>query len=520
MHCLGTLIKKISIASFILSIVLSQNTFARPWSYGSGTTTNTRFFPTLKPLHAGTSLVVDSFSLPARLEGTLLAGDVLGNGKTQLVCAVNDPPSLLVHDLSTGESFTMLLEPNPYTESLDTEVAICIQLMDYDSIPGMEVFCQIADAQSDNRVTPRTLYQVVSPRQEKVLTSFNGIFGGDQTNDQEWNGTENGQYMFRSESGKWKMVAYMSAPHESYKPRSVNIYDVETGELETQFHMATPPTTGAMITLPDIGTYFFITPLTPDNWIKVNGETIYDEDGKVINVSETVDGILMKDREAYDFCLKYDDSAPNSDPLSLEWHYKRGELVTSSSIINEDASGHLVTIAISGGIRVWDPVTPGKIFVHDLKTSEKLNEFTFEEGLSYNGMMAPEKSDILYVKAQEIPRLMKYDLNQGLAASLDISDDLTDQFRMLGITDMDGDGEHDVIISRYTPDYPAILIFDTDLNEKETIPVPLGRIAVFADNDEDSFPELYFLDQVSNQTIYRIEYQTNISDFSPFEAYR
>lgn len=486
------------------------------WDTEFGSVANTRFFHTQKPQLPGARISSHGLSLPAPVDFTLLCGDVKGEGTASLVYATQEDLALIIIDPLTQQYFSIALDENEDLDDTTSIRARALQLVEYDEDPGMEVLCSVLDPRANGT---RILFQIVSPRKNQIVRRFYGIVGDDINGNGFWDGSESGGFLFKSKKELWKLVTGMSAAHEDYKPRSVNIYDVEGGQLEAQFHMALPPFLPAIYTTQTDGTFLFWAPTTPDNWLRENGELLLDENGNVINVSEIVDGVKMTDREAYSFCFKYDDSMEGGDALSLEWYKKRGELSWSNAIISPDAAGRILALANDALIREWDLFTPGKMYAYDLYSGDVIQEFSLEEGLSFLEIMPMENTNSIYAILQEEPVIQKYDLEDGLQKTLDFYEDPTLKLVFLGITDMDGDGRNDVIVAKNKASDSSIVIFDDDLNVKAEIPTfPISRKA-FSDWDQDGYPELSVLDMVSLQEITIFEYQAETSNFSDFELY-
>ncbi len=90
----------------------------------------------------------------------------------------------------------------------------------------------------------------------------------------------------------------------------------------------------------------------------------------------------------------------------------------------------------------------------------------------------------------------------------------------LGITDMDGDGKHDLVVSRNTGEQNYVHIYSANLEEMAIIPTPLSRRAGFADADQDGYPELYIADETTGLSVTVIEYQRTSSHIDGFERLR
>ncbi|MDP8244183.1 MAG: hypothetical protein P9L94_08895 [Candidatus Hinthialibacter antarcticus] len=484
-------------------LIQTSSVFAQDWGYWWGNELGTFHFDSPIQTSISEQISVTSFELNISFDDELLVGDVLGSETQQIIGVNPERLSLVVFDPMMNETLSVpLVQPSEISGTGD-EVFLITQLFNYDDIEGMEVFCSIG-----NRANQRPVFQIVSPAKQSVLTHFEGLPIQDVDGDEIWNGAENGLFAFQSPSGKWKFISRSSAGHSDYKPRSLNIWDIETEELQAQFHTATPPPFPTFVRQQDGSTRFFFVPLTPDNWIKVDGVPILDENGNYINVSETFAGMTVKDNEAYDFCLKFDDSDPNQPPLTLEWYNKRGELMSGRGMITKSKNGTLYGVSWDDYIRIWDSTSTGAIHVYNFESGEIVAEHHAEEGKSFMNAVISDGDEQLFAIYQEEPVLQRYDLFDGLQGSVNVSDDDNARVEMTGISDMDGNGSPDVILEIIEFGQQCVCIYNSDLTllSKLSMPYLQDNASAIADIDRDGYPEVYFIDKVSHNIVHQLEY--------------
>ena len=415
--------------------------------------------------------------------------------------------------VSSETTLIPLIGPSEKTGTSD-EFNSIQYLFEMDDQPGLEVLCNIG-----NRANQKTVFQIVSPRQKKVISHFEGLIGDDIDGDGEWTGAELGFVVFQSASGKWKLFSRASAGHSDYKPRSINIWDIESKQLELQFHTATPSPIPAFFRDTEGVMHFFIVPHTPDNWIKVNGERILDENGNYINVSETVNGILIKDNEAYDKYFTYDDSKPGQPALNMQWMNKRGNLMSGKSMITKSREGNDLAVSCDSYIRAWDLTSTGSIHVYDLFSGEIIAEYAADPETSILDMVAIDGEEQIYAIQQESPVLYHYDIREGLKNSVVLSEDPNARVLLGGATDMNGDGDADIVIKLIEFGAQSVQIYNSDLTLLDEIDTPYSNKCAIADNDRDGFPEVYLLDEVTRSEIHVIEYQPPASQANFYNLY-
>ncbi len=468
----------------------------QPWAFIQiGSPRWTYFYPTDDFVRTSEGPETRTLDLPVTVGNSYMTGDVDGNGSIEVVLCVEDPPSLLIVDPLSGDSYTVPLEPNPHIAG--TPRVAAVQLIEYDGTPGLEVVCYVIAPDT------RPMFQIVSPARGSVLASVIGEGGVDVNGDGTWSGRyESMNAAFRSKAGKWKIIANVSYSRPDLHARALRVYDVDTGKLESQFDVATPTDQTATMTTPSGDTYTVLVPWTPDNEITPG-----------VNVSAMLDGFKTTDRESYVTCFK-------NEGLALQWYHKRGEFMGGRGFITTDSRGRELAVAFDQLIRAWDPLTPGGIHVYDLFSGRIVREFFLEEGLSFNMAVAAENTDSMYAVLLEEPRMLKFDLYEGQTAELDYTSDPTINLYPYGVTDMDADGEHEVLLRRASSDGSDVMILDADLNEKAVIPAPLAKSAAFADADNDGFPELILLDNETKQSLTIIEYSAPSSHVPGFEGYR
>ena len=486
---------------------LSTNVHA--WSTSRGNVQLTRFFPTEKPLHAAGQITVRDITLPYEFFAAyMLAGDVDGTGTTKLVGMAKDPLGLVVVDPLTGASQHISLEPNPYSLGADKDVPLVVQLVDYDSVPGLEAVCWLGHSTSNNPEGLPVVHEIVSIRDQTTLVRFYGYPQDDINGDGFANGTDGSAFFFRDASGKGKLVTAISMNRPDLQPRELRIYDTDTGVISSRFQMAAPFGGSALKTLESGETYIFSTSWTPDN-----------------GVTGVIDGIPMTDSESYLTCLKYGDSSQEESPLSLQWHRKRGELMGGDGLITRDSTGRLLAVAKEDYIRAWDPFSAGGLHVMDLITGELVAEFFLESGLSFtNFACAPDGTGIIYTALQEKAAIAKFDISRTVSenpvAYRDFTDvDISGLAFPLCATDMNGDGSHDLVIVRTVSGVSEVVLLDSDLNDMAIIDAPLNYYPAFADADNDGYPEMYICDPHDANKVRIIEYAAEASTANGFEAY-
>ena len=487
----------------------ASSTGVHAWSTGRGNVEMTRFFPTEKPPHAAAQIAVRDLTLPhAVYAAYMLTGDVDGTGAAKLVGMTKDPLGLLVVDPQTGSSQHISLEPNPYSPGTDKEMPLAVQLVDYDGVPGLEAICWLGHSTSQNPEGHPALHEVVSIRDQSVLSQFYGNLQDDINGDGFANGTEGTSLFFRDAAGTGKFVTTISMNRPDLQPRELRIYDADTGEISSRFQMATPFGGTALTTLESGETYIFSTPWTPYN-----------------GVTSEIDGIQMMDNESYLTCLKYGNSTQDESPLTLQWYRKRGELMGGDGLIVRDSTGRLLAVAKEDYIRAWDPFSPGGLHVIDLLTGELVAEFFLESGLSFaNSACAPDGTDIIYTALQEKSAIAKFDISRPAAenpvAYRDFTNlDITSLALPLCVTDMDGDGSYDIVLVRTVSGNSEVVILDSDLNDMAIIEAPLNYNSAFADADSDGYPEIYVCDPHDASKVRIIEYSPEASGAGGFEAY-
>ncbi len=493
------------------------NSSAQSWPFRNGDSSNTRNFQTVKPLLVGDKITAKKLLLPWEIQGFLLSGDVDGTGRISLVSSFQSPPSVAIYDPISLASRLIPISENPYTNDYVSPY----NLLDTDGEPGLEILTVITpnSVPSYGEGVP-TLYQVVSGKQNLVLNQFMGMVGEDQNGDGVWSGRESPELMFVDEKGKVKILAHIDAGHEDYKPRAINIYDVESGKIDAQFHMATPPTGISFFQDPSLGKYIFTAPLTPDNWIRVNGEKIIDSEGNYINVSEDLDGLTVSDKEAYDVCLKLETDSEQAYSLDLQWYLKRGEYMSGSSLISRTEDNRLVVISWDTMIRSYDAISPGGIHVYDLKTGEIVKEFYLGEEISFRDVLKINNSNTLYGFHLEEKSVTKFDLDEeGPSKTIDFNDEPTVTLSALGVADMDGDGSIEILIAKKKPEETVMFVYDENLVEKDSLNVPPFNQYCFADANLDGLPEIYMLDQINNKELTVVEYESSsfVSDYIKYD---
>ncbi len=505
-----------------LFVTISYSYTANHWLTQWGNPQRTRYFSSdYIPSQKATRLTKRTIQLPFPIEELFYTADVTGDGKAEFVSLIQDPPSILIVDL-TNESYEQIpLEKSPHLTEEDTEIQYeIIQLVDYDGEPGLEVFCEVLPVVPGSYYDGKpTFYQIVSPRLKKVIHRFSGITIEDRSGDGMWSGSEIASILFKDQTDQWKMAACMSAGHEDYKPRSINIYNIENGQLEAQFHTATSTRKISLLKTESDEILITLWSHTPDNWIRINGEIQYDEDGNKINVSEILDEKVVTDKEGYSICLNYNGSL-NEDALQLRWYSKIVDYCSINSAIIQDSLNRNLAVDLWHIVRAWDPLSAGGICIFDLETGETINEFQADEGLSFEHIIAPPHSDRIYTRIYELPHLVQYNIQNGESKIVELSDNSIVQLELIGAADMDGGGEYDIVVMSNASGEFELIVLDTDLNEKTSIPIPPSyKTAVFGDANQDGYPEVYLIDQNTNQSLTIIEYG-NPSSFFPFNDYK
>lgn len=497
----------------LLFVMPQSDSFAQGWLHDDGDLARTKQFESLFTPGLSETIQLESYDMDTSAGEAFLLGDVLGNGSLQAVSATFEPLQLIVFDVLTQNTIAIPLNEPFELTGTSAGVAKIVQLIDYDDQPGMEALVYVG-----NRANQRPLHQIVSPRQQAVIAQFDGIIGEDVDGDGEWTGTDDLVAMFKSPTGRWKALTRATAGHSDYKPRSINIWDIETGALEEQFHTATPPGGMSFFTDDDGVFYIINAPFTPSNWIRVDGERIVDENGEFVNVSEELDGILVEDDEAYDLCLAYDDRNAGS-ALELKWYNKRGELMSGSSLVTQSSDGAQFAVTWDYYIRQWDAESTGAIHVYDLLSGDIVVEYFAEPELSFRTVAAIDGQDQLYALLQEEPVLNHYDVNKGLLNSLRLSDDSNARVWIGGIADMNGDGAYEVIIEVLEMGTQYVRIYSQSLELIDEIETPIIRDRAIGDADRDGYPEFYSLADGSLTEVHVIEYQA-ASACGVFHHYR
>ena len=452
---------------------------------------NTIFFIDHIPSQKATLLTKRTIQLPFPIEGFFYTADVTGDGKAEFVSLIQDPLSILIVNLEDETYELIPLEKSPHLTEQDTEIKYeIIQLVDYDGEPGLEVFCEVLPVVPGSYYDGKpTFYQIVSPRLKKVIHRFSGITIEDRSGDGMWSGSEIASILFKDQTDQWKMAACMSAGHEDYKPRSINIYNIENGQLEAQFHTATSTRKISLLKTESDEILITLWSHTPDNWIRINGEIQYDEDGNKINVSEILDEKVVTDKEGYSICLNYNGSL-NEDALQLRWYSKIVDYCSINSAIIQDSLNRNLAVDLWHVIRAWDPLSAGGIRIFDLETGETINEFQADEGLSFEHIIAPPHSDRIYTRIYELPHLVQYNIQNGESKIVELSDNSIVQLELIGAADMDGGGEYDIVVISNASGEFELIVLDTDLNEKTSIPIPPSyKTAVFGDANQDGYPK-------------------------------
>ncbi len=491
------------IVSLTFCVIQTNFAYSQDWGHRWGNELGTLFFDSPIQSSVSEQISVTSYELNIAFDNEFMVGNVLGTGTQQIIGVNPELVSLVVFDPMTNETLSVpLVQPAEITGTSGVIYHLS-QLIEYDDSEGMEVVCSIG-----NRANQRPVFQIVSFAKQSVLAHFEGLPIQDVDGDGIWNGAEIGVAVFQSPSGKWKFISRSSAGHSDYKPRSVNVWDIETGELQAQFHTATPPPFPAFVRQPDGSTHFFFVPITPDNWIRVDGAPIFDENGNYINVSETFAGMTVKDNEAYDFCLSFDDSDPNQPPLNLEWYNKRGELMSGRGMITKGKDGAVYGVSWDAYIRIWDSTSTGAIHVYNFESGEIVAEHHAEESRSFLSAVVSD-NDELFAIYQEEPVLQRYDLFDGLQSSVKVSDDDNAQVKITGITDMNGDNSPDVIVEIIEFGQQCVCIYNSDLTLLSKLLMPYLQNSAIADIDRDGYPEVYYSDKLYQNTIHRIEFESS-----------
>ena len=509
--------------TLVLLVVTTRTGFAssmdvHAWSTGVGDAAYTLFFPTETPPHAGTKVTVRDMTLPYTLYGaSVLTGDVDGTKTTKLVGRTKDPLALVVIDPLSGNTQLINLEPNPHSQGIETEQLAVSQLVDYDGVPGLEAICWIGLPAHTNSEGRPGLHQVVSIRDQSMLTRFYGYPQSDMDGDGFAAGSEGGAIFFRDSSGAGKFLTAISMSRPDLQPRELRIYDADTGEISSSFQMATPFGSTPLATLETGETNIFIAPWTPDNQIP--------NPGSGVNVSADLNGTHVTDRESYLTCLQYDPRTPGQSPLTYKWSRKRGEFLGGYGLIFRDSTGRLLTVAADNYIRAWDWISPGGLHVTDLITGEVVLDFFLEPTLSFASLAcALEGSDIVYTGLHEKPAIAKFDVSrpapENPVAFRDFSDlDPTGVALPVCITDMNGDGSHDLVVIRTRDEISEVVILNSELEDMDVIEAPLNFGPSFGDADNDGYPEMYIVDPHDASKIRVIEYTAETSETEAFEAY-
>jgi hypothetical protein len=485
--------------AFSLMLVLSvlSSWAVEPWGYWHGDAGNLRFYPTQKPSHpSDDSPLIHSLSLDHSIYPIILTGDVMGNGRTYLVYGYSDQDIVGVLDPLTGEIVTINLDPNPYSPPSHAGKAVTLtHLLDFDNEPGLELLCY------SGWENARPSMQIVSFKQKKVLRSFSGEAGADANGDGWWSGYEVPNYLFKDTTDQWKILTSARSGRPDLIPREIRVYDVESGTVESRFTIAASPAGNSLWQPEGQNPWFFFAPMTPDNSEPPPAPKVMLGDS------------LTSDAESYVLGFQYDPAlASEQKSLTLNWFDFRAKFVSGGSLIAEDIQQRILSVAWDHIIREFDPISPGKLHVYELQSGNELREFSVEEGYSFGfyPMMA-NQTDKLFIPILEEARFQVYDINTGLLSEADYSTDPTAQLISLGLTDMDGDGEYDVLVKKESSKGAEVLIFDQNLNEKAAIPLSLGSYNAFADADNDGYPELYIVNSLTNRDIMVIEYQASAS---------
>ncbi|MDX9755652.1 MAG: hypothetical protein RBU29_16930 [bacterium] len=490
--------------------------YGQSWPMVGANPQQNGYYEATIPAQPASRIHAETISLPWQTSGADgLIGDVLGNGRYQWIsCKDTAPFEIHLYDPATS-SFQVF----PLLRSLPSDATIrAFQLIDYDNLSGLDVLCSIIPKQPNGN---KSTYFVFSPQSGQVLTQFQGITGQDQDGDGNWNGSEQPGIAFRATSGSWKLMSRIGAGHADYKPRAVTFYDMATGKLEYQFHVAALPRGISLTPLPSGDIQMLIPLHTPANVIRIDGIPQVDEHGKAVFVSEIVGGIQTNDSEGYVYCLHFNDTLPADRQFSLRWSQKMGELLSGSSSILQDTQGRLLGLCSYAMIRAWDPFSPGRVLVFDMGTGGIVQSYQEGEKISYETLRADPHSGAIYVKLLETPSLLKFDLNQSLpVARRDFETNPLVTYSLVGLTDMNRDQRTDVVVMKSSPLGSELLILDSDFHTHASVAIPLPFFqASIADSDRDGYPECYVLDQVERNKLTVVEYQApvDVSDWLQYE---
>ena len=493
------------VAGFLELVTIYPSMAGEPWSFGGGNAGDTFYYPTLKPADPGDTLDQRTIKLDKPAKNSMLCGDVLGDGSSYLIYAVSNPNTVIALNVLTGESIRVLLEDNVYLQGTTwDDTPYETQLINYDDNPGLELLCFVGS----EKVKP--LFQIVSFQQKKVAKSFYGEGRGVSDGGIGWSGTENLIKAFKDTTSQWKFITSASTGRPDLTPREIRIYDEVSRKLESKFSISASPTHIAYWQPQGQNPLILLTTVTPCN------------DSFPTAPHVDLNGIETSDLESYELCFKYNPTlAAAGKSLELQWYPFRAKFVSGYSAISTDSKGRVLGIVSDYVIREFDPASPGKMHVYDMLSGNIINEFAADPGLSFGTyILAAANTDHFYGIIQEEARLQKFDVNKGMIKELDYSADPTVKLRPLGLTDIDGDGKYEILIAKNTPRTSELVILDQELNEKAEIPVPQVSFCVFADADNNRFPELYVMNGITNQEITVIEYTSNISNMQNYQYLR
>lgn len=404
------------------------------------------FYPNAPSERMGSELTIETIPLGQKVGEWPLIGDLTGNGRMEMVVSSADTYEILVIDLQTYESFSIELEPYSIPEIFHKRP---IQLVEYDNEPGLEILAQV-------KTDPHPgSYQIVSPRQRKVIHHFLGGVGDDIDGDGKWFGYTHAYDLFQSSTGDWKLTGQISTPPPDFGPRGIQIMDVASGEREMIFRVS-----GGVVAYSSFQTaenrWIVFAPLAPSN-----------------GYEEPLDGIPTNDNENDVIALSMDEKAEPQNRLKLEWHDKRNELASGRSMITTDASGRPVVIVTDEMIRVFDPISTGFLHVSELLTGNVINRISAGDELSFKWTMSVEGSNIIYASLLEENRILKYDIHQGTKlAEADFSDDFIATYVGLAVVDMNGDDKQEVLFARNASSDSSLLVLDEDLKTLDSLPLP------------------------------------------------
>ena len=325
-----------------------------------------------------------------------------------------------------------------------------------------------------------------------------------------WSGSESPFYIFKDTQNSWKLVTLTATGRPDLIPRETRIYDLASGKLESRFVLSACPFTPAFYQPEGQNPWIINAPITPDNSSPPAAPKVM------------LGEILTSDKESYTLGFQYDPSlAAAGKSLALQWFHHRADYVSGCTLIMKDTQGNPLVAVSDYKIREFDAVLPGKLHIYDLMTGKIIHEFSAEPGYSFGYWpLSADKSGVIYVPLLEEPRFQKYDIAKGLVKEKDYSSDPANRLYLIGLTDMDGDGQYEILLKKDSSKGAELLILDQDLNEKAKIPMPLGWICAFADADNDGFPEFYLLNSVTNSEITVVEYQANASSAGEYEIFK